>query len=317
MLHRIPGLLLDAAPEPARRLRFMEVVRRRLREARLSPRTQRAYDAWIRRFIWYNDRVHPRFLGGEQVRAYLTSLAVVQSLSHATQAQARAALGCLYGRVLRQPFGTLEGVVEAARPAAPPVIASDAAVHRILPRLQPAARLCAEFMYGGGLRVGECVRLRIRDVDFDRHALRVPGRPGGVAVAVAPAFRAHLVAQVVRARQMFRTDAVRGVRPAGLSPTLLRRYPSAFREERWAFLFPASRLGDRRERRHLHETAVQRAIRLAALRAGIEPRITGQSLRFAFAAGLFASGADALRIQRLLGHRDFRTTLAYRRRVEQ
>lgn len=172
-LPRVPLPHLMAPPDAVRRFRLLEVVRRRLRERRYSSRTEEAYVAWIRRYVIFNDRRHPRDLGADDIRQFLTSLAVEDRVAASTQNQARAALLFLYEQVLGQPPGRLEGVISARASRRLPVVLSPREVRLLLDRLDDPARLCVRLMYGGGLRLLECVSLRVKDVDVDRREIVV------------------------------------------------------------------------------------------------------------------------------------------------
>lgn len=313
----IPETHLDGPPDPERRFRFMEVVRARLGEARFSARTGKAYVYWIRRFIRFHDRRHPKELGDEHVRAFLSSLAVESGVAHSTQKQAYAALTFLYDRVVRRRLSPMTDIVPARGPARLPVVLSEREVRVLLAALRDPVRLCAELMYGAGLRVGECMSLRIKDVDFDRREIAVRGGKGDKdrRTPLADTCRSRLADQVARSRAVFRRDAEDGVRTTGLGASLLRKYPNADRDVAWQYVFPGTRTfvdgSGVRRRHHFHETAVQRAVRDAALAAGLAKRVTCHSLRHSFATHLLESGADIRTVQVLLGHSDVRTTMGY------
>jgi integron integrase len=313
----IPVTQLDAAPDPSRSMRFMEIVRRRLREARYSPRTCEAYIQWIRRFIRYHGRQHPKHLAEEDVRTFLSALAVEQGVSASTQNQALSALVFLYRRVLMRPLARVEGIAPARRVARLPVVLSENDVRQMLAQLEDPARLCCTLMYGAGLRVSECMSLRLKDVDLDRSEITVRGGKGDKdrRVPLPRMCRAALLEQMGRARLVHRGDAVHDVRTTGLTAAIQRKYPNADRDVSWQYVFPATRTftdphGVRR-RHHLHETAVQRAVRNAAVKAGLLKRVTCHSFRHSFATHLLESGADIRTVQELLGHDDVRTTMHY------
>ena len=295
----------------------MEVVRRRLLEARYSPRTCEAYIQWIRRFIRFHGRQHPKDLSEAHVRAFLSALAVEQRVSPSTQNQALAALLFLYERVVRRRLRRIDGIVPARRPSRLPVVLSEEEVRRMLAALRPPARLCAMLMYGAGLRVGECVALRLKDVDFDRAEITVRGGKGDKdrRTPLAAVCRAPLVEQLAQARAIHQRDADDGVRSTGLGDALLRKYPNGDRDVAWQYVFPAARTftdaGGVRRRHHLHETAVQRAVRTVAASVGLSKRVTCHSFRHSFATHLLESGADIRTVQELLGHSDVRTTMQY------
>lgn len=295
----------------------MEVVRRRLREARYSPRTCEAYIQWIRRFIRFHGRRHPRELSEEHVREFLSSLAVELGVAPSTQNQALSALLFLYERVVMRRLRRVEGVVPARRPSRLPVVLSEPEVRRVLDHLRGNARLCVMLMYGGGLRVGECVSIRIKDVDFERGQIAVRGGKGDKdrRTPLAVVCREALLRQIATARAVFLRDVEDGVRVTGIGDALLRKYPGADNELGWRYVFPAARTfvdrGGTRRRHHLNETAVQRAVRVAAVGAGLTKRVTCHAFRHSFATHLLESGADIRTVQELLGHSDVRTTMQY------
>jgi integron integrase len=295
----------------------MDLVRRRLGERRLSPRTCEAYSQWIRRYIRFHGRRHPQDLAEPDVGAFLSSLAVELAVSAATQNQALAALLFLYKDVVRRPLRRVEGVVPARGPSRLPVVLSEREVRSILGELSLPAKLCVTLMYGAGLRVAECVSLRIKDVDFDRGEIVVRGGKGDKdrRTPMPKVCRRGLTQQLARARAVHEQDEKDAVRVTGLGAALLRKYVNADRELGWRYVFPATRtFVDRanvRRRHHLHETAVQRAVRSAAARAGMAKRVTCHSFRHSFATHLLESGYDIRTVQVLLGHSDVRTTMQY------
>lgn len=177
MLPLVPQSHLDAAPDAAKPFRLLEIVRRAIRDRRFSATTEEAYVYWVRRFVKFHDRRHPKDLGAEHVRAFLSSLSAEVSAS--TQNQAQAALVFLYDHALRQRLPRIEGIAPAKRPRRVPVILSQREVREILRRLDGPVRLCAQLMYGGGLRLVECVSLRVKDVDLDRREIVVRDGKGG------------------------------------------------------------------------------------------------------------------------------------------
>jgi site-specific recombinase XerD len=176
---QIPLAHLVTPPDPARRFRLLEFVRRRLREGRYSPRTEKVYVAWVRRYVLFHDRRHPRDLGPEHVRDFLSALAVRDHVSAATQNQALAALTFLYDHVIGVPLQRVDGIAPARRGQRVPVVLSQQEVRRILTRLRDPVQLCGQLMYGSGLRVVECVALRVKDVDLDRCEIVVRSGKGG------------------------------------------------------------------------------------------------------------------------------------------
>ena len=313
----VPVSHLGATAEPQRKYRLLEVVRARLRERRYSPRTEQAYVYWIRRFVKHHGRRHPRELDSSAVRDFLSHLATVDRVAASTQNQALAAITFLYGAVLRQPLERVDGIAPAHRSRRIPVVLSQREVRALLGRLPDPLRLIASLMYGSGLRISECLSLRVKDVDFDRHEIIVRAGRGNkdrrtpLAVSAAEPLRRWLV----RRERMHLADLRAAVHTTELPDALDRKYPNAAREWKWSFIFPAARTycdarGIRR-RHHLHETVLQRAIKDAAIGAGLTKRVTSHALRHSFATHLLEAGSDIRTVQELLGHTDVRTTMIY------
>lgn len=316
-LHRIPESHLEAPPHPTKKLRLMEIVRRRLREKRYSPRTQAAYADWIRRFIYFHDRRDPRDMGAEEVRRFLSDLAVRLGVAASTQNQARAALRFLYDEAIRRPLPWIAGTEPARQRKRVPVVLSQREVRLLLRGLELPERLCAAIMYGSGLRLLECLALRVKDVDFDRRELVVRNGKGGKdrRVPLAESCVPMLRRQMKEAWNVHLADLRNGVDGAGLEPALVRKFPGARSDWSWQRVFPAVRTyvdpTGQRCRHHLHESVVQRAVTAAARRTRIGKRVTCHSLRHSFATHLLESGSDIRTVQELLGHTDLRTTMIY------
>ncbi|HEY2378054.1 MAG TPA: integron integrase [Gemmatimonadaceae bacterium] len=313
----IPKAHLVGAPDPVRRFRLLEQVRRCGRERRYSERTIAAYVHWIRRFVVHFGRRHPRELGPLHVREFLAHMCVEGRAAPSTQNQALAALTFLYAGVLHAPFDRIPGITPARQQRGVPIVLSQREIGRLLEQLEPVPRLAVLLMYGSGLRVLECLTLRANDIDLDRREIVLGNGKGGkdrrapIAVAALPALRRHLRE---RQRQYYR-DLKLSVRCTGLTVALERKYPRASISWPWAYLFAATRtfvdtLGVRR-RHHLHMTVIHRAIARAARGAGLTKRVTCHAFRHSFATHLLEAGADIRTIQELLGHSDVRKTMIY------
>jgi len=313
----IPESHLSGPPNAERKFRLMEVVRRRLRERRYSRRTEEAYVNWIRRFIRFNGRRHPKELGEEEVRQFLSHLAVEEGVAASTQKQALSALVFLYDQVLERPLRGLEGMTPARGSTFVPTVLSEREVRALLDALAPLHRLCVELMYGSGLRVSECVALRVKDIDLDRLEVTVRGGKGDkdrrtpLGKGCAVALRRHLA----RERARYDEDRRRDIRTTGIGDALLRKYPNADRDWRWRYVFASVRsfvdhAGVRR-RHHLDESVLQRAVPAAAVAAELTKRVTCHTMRHSFATHLLETGADIRTVQTLLGHADVSTTMRY------
>jgi integron integrase len=317
MLPLVPQSHLDAAPDPTKSLRLMEIVRRALRERRYSRKTEQAYVHWIRRFVIFHGRRHPKDLGPEHVRDFLSALATEAGVSASTQNQALAAILFLYQRALRQALPRVDGIAPAKRSRRVPDVLSQAELRAILRHLNDPLRLCVQLMYGGGLRLSECMRLRIKDIDLDRREIIVRDGKGGkdrrtpLPESCLGALRRHLDAR----RRASAEDGRLGVRTTGIPDSLVRKSPKIDADWRWQFVFAAARTfvdpGGTRRRHHLHETALQRAFKAAVDAAGIAKRASCHSLRHSFATHLLEAGSDIRTVQELLGHTDLKTTMIY------
>jgi len=296
-------------------------VRQCARLRHLARRTEDAYVDWIRRFILFHRKRHPDEMGPLEVVAFLSHLAVQGRVSASTQNQALAAHLFLYRTVLERELEGLGAAVRAQRPSRLPVVLSRHEVRALLARMQPTPRLVATLLYGGGLRLLEALRMRVKDVDFERRQLVVrQGKGDRDRAAPLPRIaekplRRHLE----RVRALHQSDLAGGVTGPPLPGGLERKYPNAPREWAWQWVFPATRIGRdpaacRRFRHHLHETVVQRAVKAAAAEA---KRVTCHTLRHSFATHLLEDGSDIRTVQELLGHRELRTTMIYTHVLQQ
>lgn len=296
----------------------MERVRHRLRTRRYSRRTEQAYCAWIRRFIIHHDRRHPSLLGEADVADFLTHLAVHERVAAPTQNQALQAILFLYRHVLFKPVGFVGSFSRAKSPRRLPVVLTALEVRSILTKMRGTTRLCAILMYGSGLRVSECLALRVKDLDFERAEIAVRGGKGDkdrrvpLPRTVVPALREHLAT----AKAQFSRDLARAYAGAPLPNALSRKLSDAGRDWRWQWVFPSARLYRETgtgliRRHHLHPTAVQRAFAAAVRASGTTKRATCHALRHSFATHLLEHGTDIRVIQELLGHTEVRTTMLY------
>jgi integron integrase len=297
---------------------LLDRVSAELRLRHYSPRTEEAYRYWIVRFLRFHRCRHPRELGAPEVSTFLTHLAVHEHVAAATQNQALAALLFLYRHVLETDLPWLDDLVRAQRPARLPVVLSRDEVKQIFGQLQGTPRLMASLLYGAGLRLLECAHLRVKDVDFGTGQIVVrAGKGDRDRAALLPAFvveplRRHLE----RVRGQHADDLERGAGWVELPTALARKYPNAGRELAWQWAFPATRTyvepaSGQARRHHFHESAVQRAVKDAVRAAGIAKRATCHTLRHSFATHLLEDGYDIRTVQKLLGHRDVRTTMLY------
>jgi integron integrase len=298
--------------------KLLDQVRDAIRAKHYSYRTEKTYVQWIRRFILHHGTRHPQAMGEEEVREFLTHLAVKRQVSASSQNQALAALLFLYREVLRQELGWVEGIVRAKRPERLPVVLTRAEVRAILDQLQGTKRLMAELLYGGGLRLTECLRLRVKDVDFEYGQLIIrDGKGQKDRITLLPTTsREPLARHLASVRRVHERDLALGYGRIPLPFALARKYPNADREWAWQFVFPASkRCLDPRTgksvRFHIAESALQRTVKEAVRRAGIAKPASCHTFRHSFATHLLEDGYDIRTVQQLLGHRDVRTTMIY------
>lgn len=312
------GAVANLAPKVPKGPRLLDRVREAVRVRHYSRRTEQAYVAWAWRFVLANGRRHPRELGAREVEAFLTRLANDRQVAPGTQNQALAALLFLYRQVLGIDLPWMEDLVRAKRPQRIPVVLSREETTRLLAMLDGQPWLMAALLYGTGMRLMECVRLRVKDVDFARNEIVVRDGKGGKdrRVPLPARLREALAGAVERARVVHAQDLAQGAGEVWLPHALSRKYPNAAREAGWQYVFPSRRLavdprGGKVRRHHVDEGVLQRAVRGARLRAGLLKPATCHTLRHSFATHLLESGADIRTVQELLGHKDLATTQIY------
>ena len=300
--------------------KLLDQVRDVIRRKHFSIRTEQAYVDWIRRFILFHNKRHPTDMAEQELTEFLTHLARDARVSASTQNQALSALLFLYTQVLKQKIGWLGNVQRAKRPARLPVVLTRDEVHKIFAHLHGVHRLMAGLLYGSGLRLMECVRLRVKDVDFGY--LRITVRDGKGAkdrvtmlpVNVAKPLERHL--QKVRAQ--YEEDVEAGFGRVYLPFALTRKFANAARDWAWQYVFPSPRLSvdprseDAEKRRHhIDESVLQDAVKKAVRASGIQKPATCHTLRHSFATHLLENGYDIRTVQELLGHKDVSTTMIY------
>jgi integron integrase len=297
---------------------LLEQVRQVARARHYSPRTEDAYITWIRRFILFHDKRHPREMGEPEITRFLSNLATEHRVSPSTQNQALSAILFLYEEVLDHHLERLQNVVRAHRPVRVPVVLTREEVARILSHLHGTSWLQALLLYGSGLRLMECCRLRIKDVDLARSEITVrdgKGRKDRITLLPQRA-KEPLAEHIGKVRAQYLLDLERGYAIVRLPHALDRKYPGAPREWPWQWVFPATRTyldaaNGRHYRHHLHETVLQRELKEAVRKAGIPKRASCHTLRHSFATHLLEDGYDIRTIQELLGHSDVTTTMIY------
>ncbi|HTA65574.1 MAG TPA: integron integrase [Xanthomonadaceae bacterium] len=298
--------------------KLLDLVGARMRRLGMAIRSEQAYIGWIRRFILANGKRHPKDLGRHEVEAFLTGLAVRGKVAASTQNQALSALLFLYREVLGTELPWMDEIRRAKRRERLPVVLDRKETVALLGEMDGITGLMASLLYGSGLRLMECVRLRVKDVDFGRHELVVrQGKGGKDRRTMLPARIVDaLHAQFAHARRVHDRDLAAGFGAVWLPDALARKYPNAAREWGWQYVFPASeRSADPRDgvvrRHHLDEGILQRAVKIAVQRSGIAKPATCHTLRHSFATHLLEAGHDIRTIQELLGHKDVATTQIY------
>lgn len=311
--------LCERRPEPLqKRPRLLDQVREAIRARHYSRRTEECYTLWIRRFILFHGKRHPAEMGEAEVTRFVSSLAVRGRVSASTQNQALSAVLFLYRDVLGRKLQWLDGIVRAKASHRLPVVLSRDEVRAVIDRLDGQPWLMAGLLYGAGLRLLECARLRIKDVDFARNEIVVrEGKGNRDRRTMLPlGLQAHLQAHLETVRHQHDTDVLRGAGWVELPNALVRKYPNAGREWPWQWVFPATRtyvepVTKQRRRHHLHESVLQRAVKIAVARSGIAKPASCHTFRHSFATHLLEDGHDIRTVQELLGHRDVRTTMIY------
>jgi integron integrase len=298
--------------------RLIENLRRMIRTLHYSRNTESSYCHWATRFLGHFGHRDPAGLGVEEIRVFLSHLAVEGRVSAATQNQALAALLFFLRRVLGRQTGRVEGVARAKRPKRLPPVLSRAEVNAVLERMSGVPGLVCGLLYGTGMRLTECLSLRVKDVDLDNGAITVrSGKGAKDRVTVLPErYRPGLLAQLEKTRLLHGRDLRDGLGEAPLPFALAEKHADASREWGWQYVFPASgfytdRETGRRHRHHVHPTVIQKAMGEAARLAGLAKPATPHTLRHCFATHLLAADIDIRTVQELLGHTDLQTTMIY------
>jgi integron integrase len=273
---------------------------------------------WIKRFIFFHGKRHPQDMGEVEVGQFLSALATASHVGASTQNQALNALLFLYRAVLDRPIGYVNGVVRAKRPTRLPVVLTRQEVRAIIQEMEGVEQIMATLLYGAGLRLMECLRLRVQEIDFGSNQITVRAGKGDkdrvtmLPTSVVEPLRRHLE----KVKSLYQQDFERGIGGASLPHALERKYPNAPKEWAWQFIFPASKLSlDPRSgkwrRHHLHESVLQKAVKEACRRAVITKHAGCHTFRHSFATHVLEDGYDIRTVQELLGHKDVNTTMVY------
>ena len=302
---------------------LMRRVHEVLRVNHYALKTERSYEAWIRKFVRFHKNRHPLDMGVPEVETYLTHLAVQERVAASTQNQAFNALVFLYREVFDKPLDGISAVRSRKPPKLPVVLTTDE-VSRLLNRMSGPTQLMAKLLYGCGLRISECIRLRVKDVDFEMKQVCVRRGKGGkdrwttLPESIIPELRNHLA----RVKLIHEEDSRNGDGATYLPDGLAKKYSKAATEWKWQYVFPSNRLSkdprsQRIARHHVPPSGLNQAIRRATERAGIEKHVTPHTLRHSFATHLLQNGTDIRTIQDLLGHKDIATTMIYTHVIKQ
>ena len=298
--------------------RLLDHARDLMRTRHLSIRTEEAYLSWIKQYILFHQKQHPAKLSAKDVKSFLSYLAVERHVSASTQNQALSAILFLYREVLEQEIEWVTDVVRARKPKRLPVVFTKEEVQAVLVRLSDTTWLMASLLYGSGLRLMECVRLRVQDIEFGNLQINVrQGKGGKDRVTVLPSSLVEpLQRQLKRVKALHEREIEEGFGGVYLPFALARKYPQAERDWRWQYVFPAKkRLLDpktgKEQRHHIAETVLQRAVKAAIHQAGINKAGSCHTFRHSFATHLLEAGYDIRTVQELLGHSDVQTTMIY------
>ena len=302
------------APHPKK---LLDQVRDALRLKHYSLRTEETYVDWITRFILFHNKRHPKDMGNAEVEAFLTHLAVDLNVAASTQNQALCALLFLYREVLKKDLGPVDSI-RAKKPKRLPTVLSREEVRKVIGCMSGTYQVMAKLLYGSGLRLMECVRLRVKDVDFAQHQIVVrDGKGEQDRITMLPdSLIALLQEHLQRVKQLHKQDLAQGQGAVYLPYALDRKYPNASREWGWQYVFPSDRLSQdprtgKTRRHHMDESNLQRAVREAARLAAIAKRVSCHTFRHSFATHFLQSGYDIRTVQELLGHKDVKTTMIY------
>lgn len=296
---------------------LIQRYRELLQTRHYARRTVKTYEQWLRRFLRFHEMRHPREMGSAEVNAFLTHLAVEANVSASTQNQALAALLFLYRELLERDL-ELDGVVRARTRQRLPVVLSEAEVRAVRERLEGDPALVVGLLYGSGLRLMEALRLRVKDLDFQRRELTVRDGKGGKdrLILLPQSLVAGLQGQLFQARHLHQADLAAGWGRVSLPYALARKYPNANSEWAWQWVFPQQNRWHDREsgsqgRHHLDPSVVQKAVKRAVADAGVTKAASCHTFRHSFATHLLERGQDIRTIQELLGHKDVSTTMIY------
>jgi len=309
---------MSSKPSSDKQPRLLDQVRSAIHLRHYSMKTEKAYTYWIKYFIRFHKLRHPRKMGGIEINQFLTYLASQRHVSPSTQNQALNAIVFLYKKVLEIDLGDFDDFVRAKGRKKLPVVMTHEEANRVLAELEGTIWLMANLLYGCGLRLSECIRLRVKDIDFQQRAIIVRhGKGGKDRVTVLPEkLITHLKQQIESSKNLHQFDLSGGYGDVYLPYALARKYPNAGKTLAWQYLFPASQRsvdprGNKVRRHHIDQTVLQKAVRQAVRKAGINKPASCHTFRHSFATRLLQRGSDIRTVQELLGHSHVQTTEIY------
>ncbi len=299
-------------------MKLLDQLRNEIRFKHYSIRTEKAYVDWVKRFILFHDKQHPEEMGEVEIKQFLNWLALKGKVAASTQNQALCSILFLYKNVINKEITWVENIKWAKRPRKLPVVFSESEIKKIMVLLDGIHWLVANIMYGAGLRLNECVSLRVQDIDFDYRQIMVRNAKGEKerATVLPDGLREDLRRQIEKVSVMHKNDLENGYGKVYMPYAIERKYPNANKQLIWQYLFPSKSLAvdprsNRKQRHHIHVDTVQRAIRAAIRLSGIRKKGSSHSFRHSFATHLLEAGYDIRTIQELLGHEDISTTMIY------
>jgi integron integrase len=315
---RFQGNASVNAPATPPKPKLLDQVRQAIRSRHFSYMTEKAYVGWVKRFIFFHNKRHPAEMGEVEIGRFLSSLATESHVSASTQNQALNAVLFLYQEILQRKIRFIEGVVWAQRPTRLPVVLTKEEVRKIFGALNGTPWLMAMLLYGAGLRLMECCRLRVKDIDFSQNQILIrAGKGNKDRHTMLPATAGELLRKHLQGvKRVHDEDLKNGLGRVALPNALDRKYPNAAKEWGWQWVFPATshytdRLTGEKRRHHLHESVLQRAFKEARLKANVFKPAGCHTLRHSFATHLLEDGYDIRTVQELLGHNNVSTTMIY------
>jgi integron integrase len=302
--------------KPPRKL--LDQVSDAIRIKHYSLRTEKTYLEWIRRYILFHKKRHPKDMGAEEIQAFLTYLATQRTVSASTQNQALSAILFLYRHVIHKEIAWPTDIVRAEKSKTLPTVLTHPEAMAVITSMAGTTQLMAKILYGSGLRLMECLRLRVKDIDFGNHQILVrDGKGEDDRATILPDSLVSLLQTHLKTVQaLHQRDLKDGFGEVFLPYALARKYPNAAREWAWQYIFPASArsidpLSKKTMRHHTDPTVLQKAVRQAALAAGVQKSVSPHTFRHSFATHLLQNGYDIRTVQELLGHKDVKTTMIY------